>query len=151
MSTTFVIKPTTKLIRASYLLAILLAIAIVVLGRGYQLSLETQYALLALPALVLIATAWRHFSRRFVRLTVSEGRLRFQSGILNRTTRTLELSRIQDVRCDQRFGQRLLGIGDITIETAGETGRLVVQDIDSPQKVAEHILDIARPTSLPAS
>ena len=83
-------------------------------------------------------------------MTIVDGRLRYQSGILSRTTRTLELGRIQDVRADQKLGQRILGIGDITVETAGEAGRLEIEDVDSPQSVAERILDAARAHVRPA-
>ncbi|MCW5980748.1 MAG: PH domain-containing protein [Bryobacteraceae bacterium] len=151
MSLAFTVRPTTKLIRACYLLAVLMAIGVLVVGRRYDLAAETQYALLALPAILLAGALWRHFSRRFVKLTVADGRLRYQSGILNRTIRTLELSRIQDVRCDQTITERLLGIGDITIETAGEFGRLHVEDIDAPQRVAEQILDLSRGGAKPAA
>jgi uncharacterized membrane protein YdbT with pleckstrin-like domain len=149
VSAAFTIRPSTKLIRASYLLAVLLAAAVLILGRQYQIAMETQYALLILPAVLLIGTIWRHFSRRFVKLTVADGRLRYQSGIFSRTIRTLELNRIQDVRADQTFGRRILGVGDITIETASESGRLVVEAIDAPQRAAERILDAARATTRP--
>ena len=151
MSTAFAIRPTTRLVRASYFFAVLLAMAILVLGLRFGLNRRTQYALQAIPAILLLVTLWRHFSRRFVKLTVADGRLRFQSGILNRTIRTLELSRIQDVRADQRLSQRLMGIGDITIETAGEAGSLALKDVDSPQRVAERILDMARSDNRPAT
>jgi uncharacterized membrane protein YdbT with pleckstrin-like domain len=149
MSAAFTVRPTTKLIYISYIVSLLLAAAVLIFGRQYQLAPETQYALLVMPAILLLVTIWRHISRRLVKLTVVEGRLRLQSGILSRTIRTLELSRIQDVRADQRLGQRLLRIGDITIETASESGRLVVESVDSPQQVSERILDAARGLARP--
>jgi hypothetical protein len=44
-------------------------------------------------------------------------------GWLSKTTRTLQLSKIQDVRIDQSLGQRLLGVGDMAIEISGEGWR----------------------------
>ena len=61
--------------------------------------------------------------------------------MLSRSTRTMELSRIQDVRVDQTLLQRMIGIGTITVETAGETGRLSMANVDRPQTVADIILD----------
>ena len=43
-----------------------------------------------------------------------------------------------------------MGIGDITVETAGESGRLEIEDVDAPQTVAERILDAARSNVRPA-
>jgi uncharacterized membrane protein YdbT with pleckstrin-like domain len=66
--------------------------------------------------------------------------LRYEEGLLSKTTRNIQLSKIQDVRVDQSLGQRMLGVGDISIETSGESSRLEVDNIDSPQGVAEEII-----------
>ena len=55
----------------------------------------------------------------------------------------MELSRIQDVRVEQSLTQRLLGIGNITVETAGETGRVSMSNVDRPQDIADFILESA--------
>ena len=34
-------------------------------------------------------------------------------------------------------------VGDLSIETAGENSRLVVENLDSPQHLAEQITDLA--------
>ena len=39
--------------------------------------------------------------------------------------------------------QRMLGIGNLSLEPAGETSRLVMRNVDSPDHVAESILHIA--------
>ena len=64
-------------------------------------------------------------------------------GKQGKTTRTIQLSRLQDVRVDQRPLQRMFRVGDISIETAGETSRLTIPDVDDPQPLADHILDRA--------
>jgi len=58
-----------------------------------------------------------------------------------KTTRTIQLSKVQDVRVDQRPGQRMFGVGDISIETAGEASRLTIPDVDHPQTFADEILN----------
>jgi uncharacterized membrane protein YdbT with pleckstrin-like domain len=45
------------------------------------------------------------------------------------------------VRVIQSFWQRLFGVGDISIETAGENSRLVVGNLDQPRELAEQITD----------
>jgi len=50
---------------------------------------------------------------------------------------------VQDVRVDQSLGQRLLQIGNLSIETAGEASRLTMENIDNPQQVADEIIDAA--------
>ena len=63
---------------------------------------------------------------------------------MSKSTRTMDLSRIQDVRVEQSILQRLRGIGNVSIETAGESGRLVMPNIDEPHAVAEYILESSR-------
>ena len=100
--------------------------------------------LLAIPVLLGTYTALRWVIKSSTRITVADGRLRYQSGIASKTTRTLELGRIQDVTVTQSLGDRMLGLGAITIVTASETGSITMEQIDQPQRVAERILDLAR-------
>jgi hypothetical protein len=37
--------------------------------------------------------------------------------------------------------QRILNVGDVSIETAGENSRLVVENLDGPQQLAEKLTD----------
>jgi uncharacterized membrane protein YdbT with pleckstrin-like domain len=62
---------------------------------------------------------------------------------LSKTTRTILVSRIQDLTVHQRIGQRIFGVGDLSIETAGEASRLTIPEIDRPQEIADHINQLA--------
>jgi uncharacterized membrane protein YdbT with pleckstrin-like domain len=110
----------------------------------WQISGDDYKYLLAVPILLGTYTSLRWAIKNSTRITVADGRLRYQSGIASKTTRTLELSRIQDVTVHQSLGDRMLGLGSITIVTASETGSLSMEQIDSPQRIAEQILDLAR-------
>jgi uncharacterized membrane protein YdbT with pleckstrin-like domain len=96
------------------------------------------------PAILLVIVMVRHVERRLMKLEIFGDRLRFQSGFLSKTTRTMELAKVQDVRVDQTLGQRMIGVGDLSFETAGETSRIVMRSIDRPQLAADHILELAR-------
>jgi uncharacterized membrane protein YdbT with pleckstrin-like domain len=100
--------------------------------------------LLILPGFLMLLVMKRHIERRLMKLEVLGDRLRFQSGFVSRTTRTMELVKVQDVRVDQTLGQRMVGIGDLSFETAGESSRIVMRSIDRPQLAADHILELAR-------
>jgi uncharacterized membrane protein YdbT with pleckstrin-like domain len=137
-----VIRPSIKLIKLAYWLAILLA-AVVFAYSYVDTAPRGIRAALALPALVFVWAAALHVARRFTKLTVGAERLRYESGILSRSTRTMELAKVQDVRVDQSLGQRVLNIGNLSIETAGETSRMTIANIDGPNQAAEHILNAA--------
>jgi uncharacterized membrane protein YdbT with pleckstrin-like domain len=143
----YTIRPTLKLIKAGYAVVVLLVLLAFVIYDRYA---TTQSVLL--PALALLLLAWpasRHARRGFTRMTLTGDKLRYEYGFLSRTTRTLQLSKIQNVRVDQSITQRLLSTGDISIETAGETSGLTMRDVDGPQKVADSIMDAAHRGFLP--
>jgi uncharacterized membrane protein YdbT with pleckstrin-like domain len=104
---------------------------------------------LAAPV-VFVWPALRWLRRSFNRTTISGDRLRYESGALTKSTRTIQLSKVQDVRVDQRFSQRIFSTGDLSIETAGETSRLTLHNVDSPQTLADEILNRAQKGPAPA-
>lgn len=78
------------------------------------------------------------------KLTIAPPQLNFETGLLTKTQRSFNLSKIQDVRVEQSLGERILGIGTIAIETASAGGCVRVESIDSPRQVADQILAAAR-------
>src|SRR6185503_11948705 len=72
------------------------------------------------PVLVFIWPAARALRWRFTKATISGDRLRYETGFMSKSTRTIQLTKVQDVKVDQRMMQRIFNIGDISIETAGE-------------------------------
>ena len=103
----------------------------------------------ALPALLLILPIRRHMARQFTRATITGDKLRYEVGALSKTTRNISLPKVQDARVDQSVIQRMFGIGDIAIETAGEASRLTIRNIDQPQQVADEILAASHGTPGP--
>src|SRR5258706_14005174 len=103
-----------------------------------------MWVLLALPALAVFYLMSRHIQRRLVKLTILDDRLRYEAGFLSKTTRTMELSKVQDVRVDQTIGQRMLNIGNLSLETAGEFSRIVMPSLDRPHEAADRILGFLR-------
>ena len=138
----FVLRPSLKLVRPFYTVAFVLAALVFFYNNNREEG--RQDWLLIFPALLFIWTIIRQMALRFTSLTVQGPRLRYDQGMLSKRTRTMELSRIQDVQIQQTLMQRMLNIGTISIESAGESGRLYMQNVDNPQAVAEYILDAAR-------
>jgi uncharacterized membrane protein YdbT with pleckstrin-like domain len=132
-----VVRASTKLIKLRYLLSAILAAAILIYGRLAGLPLDT---LLIVPAALAVWTALQHLSLRFTTLRIAGGKLHFAKGVLSRSTRSLELAKVQDVRVDQSIGQRLLNLGNLTLETAGETSTVTMLNVDRPRQVADLIL-----------
>jgi len=62
-------------------------------------------------------------------------RLRLRSGILSRSGRDFPLIRISDVSFSHRLIDRLLGCGRLVVESAGEHGQLVLNEIPRVEQV----------------
>jgi len=138
------LRASLKFVKLGYVLSLLLAVGIAV----YLVSIQNQdnrmWALLAIPALLALFGAIRQVKRRLITLTIAGDRLRYEAGLLSKTTRTMELAKVQDVRVDQTLVERLFDIGDLSLETAGETSRIVIKSIDRPQEAADYILELSR-------
>jgi uncharacterized membrane protein YdbT with pleckstrin-like domain len=77
-------------------------------------------------------------------MIITGDKVQYEVGLLSKTTRNIQLSKIQDVRVDQSLGQRMLSVGDIALETSGETSRLEMDNIDRPQSIADEIIAAAQ-------
>jgi uncharacterized membrane protein YdbT with pleckstrin-like domain len=77
--------------------------------------------------------------RQVSKLIITGDKLRYETGFLSKTTRTISLAKVQDVSVRQTLGQRMTNTGDLSIETAGETSRLTVRHIDRPQAIADQL------------
>ena len=130
-----IIRPTMKSIYIRYV-ATLLGIAGVVSAVG-RMEWPSWVAWASL--LLLLWPLQRHVLNRLTKMTILDDKLRYETGMLTKTTRTILISRVQDLTVHQRISQRMFGIGDLSIETAGESSRLTISGIDRPQEIADHI------------
>ena len=126
----------------------LVAVAIFVHSRYMR---EQPPWLPAVVALLLVVPVAQHLKRQFTKLVFTGDKIRYEAGTLSKTTRTIQAPKVQDVRVDQTLVQRMLRIGNLSIETAGESSRLTVANIDSPQAIADRIIDAAHPAHGQAS
>jgi uncharacterized membrane protein YdbT with pleckstrin-like domain len=133
------VRPTAKFLKAG---AILAGVVFIGLEFAYYNWLSAQTPLLMiLPLAVFIWPATRAARRQLTKAVISGDRLRYETGLTSKSVRTIQLSKVQDVRVDQRLGQRIFNVGDISIETAGEASRLRIPDVDDAQTLADEILN----------
>jgi len=150
------IRPTTKYVKAGALVLLLVVLAadIAYLVQVRDTPAWTQYGnylrwAVLLPPLLLLWPLTRWMRLRYIKAVIAADRLRYETGMAAKTTRNIQLSKIQDVRVDQSVSQRLFGVGTISIETAGEASRLTIANVDDPQKVADEIMTASQRGSTP--
>ncbi len=135
------IRPTIKFVRVG---AILIDAMVLVAWGAYAFGV---IHIIWIPAVLSVLILWPLVIWMGIRSNVTvltADRIRSESGILSRSTRNLMFSRVQDVGIFQSLSSRIFNVGDIWIETAGASGRVVLHSIDSPREVADKILERAR-------
>jgi uncharacterized membrane protein YdbT with pleckstrin-like domain len=135
-----IIQPTLKFIKAG---TIAVAVVFLALELACLISWNAKSTALIMiaPPLLFLWPLKHWVRRRLTKTTISGDRLRFETGIASRTTRNIQVSKIQDVRVEQSVHQRVFNVGDLSIETAGESSRLTVHNVDDPQALADELLN----------
>jgi len=136
--TIFTVRPTMIFIKAGYALAVIGGIVLVFLlasiGLPAWISILLALALLIIPA-------YYHVRRNMIRYTVTDSKLQIDTGLIARTTRSIPLSKVQDVTVSASIPQRLMGFGDIIVDNASELGgSTVMRNISSPRHYADLLL-----------
>jgi uncharacterized membrane protein YdbT with pleckstrin-like domain len=127
-----------KTVWASYTLAVI----VVLIGIWAYFHYEPDWPAWT-PALLLvflIPPIRMHISRRRVSMRFHDDHLTVETGLLSRTRRTVDVAKIQDVTVRQTIGQRILGVGDLMLESAGEAGSMMIANVNDPRGIADQIL-----------
>ncbi|PZM94482.1 MAG: hypothetical protein DIU79_09580 [Actinobacteria bacterium] len=101
------------------------------------------YGIAALALIfVLCYGIWPFLVWRTTHYVFTNERVLLQRGVLSRDRRDIPLGRVNDHSMQQRFIERLLGCGTLTIESAGERGQSVLTDIPHVQRVQTTLYEL---------
>jgi uncharacterized membrane protein YdbT with pleckstrin-like domain len=84
---------------------------------------------------LLVNTIYQFVQWQTTRFAITDQRVAYQSGIFRRRGVSIPLNRINNVNFEQSFIARILNNGIVTIESAGETGDSVFENIPDPENV----------------
>ena len=132
-----VVRPTLKFIQTAYIAVLVLVLAGFV-AQHYYLPTWPKWTPLVLAVLWLWVLI-RHSRRLALKLTIGVEKLTYEEGLLGKSTRTIQLAKVQDVRVDQSVFDRMFGVGRLSVETAGGSSRLTMAPIDRPHEIADEI------------
>jgi uncharacterized membrane protein YdbT with pleckstrin-like domain len=117
-------------------LAVAIAVSIVVPGVAHDPVL--------ILSLVVVLVVLVRFVRRYARwattnMVLTSERLILRAGVFAKSGREIPLGRINDIAYRQRFFERLIGAGDLLVESAGERGQEVLRLVPRPMRVQQAI------------
>jgi len=101
--------------------------------------------LAALAALVWFV--WRYAKWATTTFVVTTDRLIHRAGVIAKSGREIPLERLNDVAFHQTIIQRILGAGDLQIESAGERGQQIFSSFPHPertQNLIHHQIELAQ-------
>lgn len=112
-------------------LAVAASSALVLAANAIENDLPTYAALIVL----LVAVAWlvtRYLVWVTTNFVVTTDRLVYRAGVLGKSGREIPLERLNDIAVNQTLFERLIGAGDLMIESGGERGQQHFTDIRKP-------------------
>jgi uncharacterized membrane protein YdbT with pleckstrin-like domain len=115
---------------------------LVVLLVGAIFARNIDYLPLVLLGLAAVNVGWlglRYLKWASSNFVLTTDRLIDRQGILRKHVREIPLERINDLSITQSFFERLIGAGDVMIESAGERGQEPFADLPKPQAVQNAI------------
>lgn len=89
----------------------------------------------------IVVAGWPLLRWRFTEYTVTNERLISRSGVIAKRAKEIPLERINDVTFTQSVLDRLLGAGDLVLESAGESGQQLFNDIGHPEQIQKLIYE----------
>ena len=91
---------------------------------------------------------WRYVSTRCFQYEVTNLRIRIRQGVFSRRTDSMELYRVKDASFVQPFVMRLVGIGNVELETSDVTTPVLwirgIPDADSLRERILKAVDVVR-------
>jgi membrane protein YdbS with pleckstrin-like domain len=126
-----------------YLAGPIFAVVVVVAGSVVALvESVARWAELLLAALLLVCLVW--LAARYIKwvttsFVVTSERLVLRKGVFRRSGREILLDRLTDISYNQTLMDRLMGCGDILLESPGRDSQEVFPDLPHPVRIQNEI------------
>jgi uncharacterized membrane protein YdbT with pleckstrin-like domain len=117
------------------LASIVLGIVILVVGPDGNAGDVLRYLILALIVVTAIWLVIRYLKWVTTHMVITSDRLIFRTGIIAKNGIEIPLDRVNNVNFSQGIFERILGSGDLLIESGGEEGQSRYTDVRKPDQV----------------
>ncbi len=136
--TIFTISPAFYGIVAQYVVAMLLSVGVTA---GIAYLKFPLWIALAVSAVFFIRPIYHHVKHHQTVYKLTTVKVEIKSGLFSKTSRNIPLRHIQDVTVSQTFSERMIGVGDVVIDSAAVGGKILMPNIKDPRKYSELILN----------
>jgi len=115
-------------------LAALVLLIVVIIAAAASVGPLAVIALIGL-AICLLWGLWRFLTWRTMHFVITSDRLIYRSGIFAKRGIQIPLERVNNVNFKQGILERILGAGDLLVESAGEDGQQRFTDVRHPDQI----------------
>jgi uncharacterized membrane protein YdbT with pleckstrin-like domain len=126
-----------------YLTPPVVSVVVVLIATIVTLAAKVPSVVSYLAAALLVVTViWllsRYAKWVSTRLVLTNHRLIHRTGIVSKSGREIPLDHINDISYRQKFFERLIGAGDVLIESAGRDSQEVFEDLPHPGRIQNEI------------
>lgn len=136
----FQITPAFYEVGARYFVAIVLSLVVTVVVTFVG---GPVWLIVAFAAAFLARPVYYHIEHNHTVYTLTTAKVEIQGGVFSRKAQNIPLHHVQDVTVSETFKERLLGIGDILIDSAALDHKIPMDNIRNPRKYAALILNHA--------
>ena len=98
-------------------------------------------SLAVVVALAAVWVGWEYLQWRFTNFAITSSRVIYQQGLVSKKGIEIPLERVNNVNFNQTIVERILGAGDLLIESGGQDGQQKFTDIQRPQEVKKILLN----------
>lgn len=102
------------------------------------------WVIVAFTVAFLARPVYYHIQHNHTVYTLTTAKVEIVGGVFSRTAHNIPLHHVQDVTVSETFKERLIGIGDILIDSAALDQKIPMNNISNPRKYAELILNQAQ-------
>lgn len=134
----FSITPAFYSVGTKYFFALVLSLASTAVIAYY---LKSYWTAAAVVAILLIRPVYYHIQHNRTVYTLTTVKVEIESGVFSRNSRNIPLRHIQDVTVNQTLKERMLGVGNIEIDSATIDGTMPMLNVNDPRKYADLILN----------
>jgi uncharacterized membrane protein YdbT with pleckstrin-like domain len=126
----------------TYTPSLLALIAAVAFGVWVLIATDSDAMRIIAALVVLVGLVW--FVARYVQwatteLVLTTDRLIYRSGVIAKSGIEIPIDRINTIFFNQRIWERLVGVGDLTVESASATGAKEFMNMKRPARIQNEI------------
>ena len=134
----FTIYPAFYEVGNQYFVAILFSVLATALIAYFQLPF---WIAIVFAVACFIKPVYHHIQNHHTVYKLTATKIEIKSGLFSVKSRNIPLRHIQDVSVSETFKERLIGIGDVVIDSAAIEGKIIMRNIRNPRKYVDMILN----------